>query len=71
MKQNRFFTLSEEISSSGNRSNNLNSNYMDNEIIHNQNVICKIKGNDIDVNSNNKLYTFSNVNEEMNNNHFF
>ena len=71
MKQNRFFTLSEEFSSPGNRSNNLDNNYMDNDIIHNQDVFCKIKGNDIDANNNNKLYSFLNENEEMNNNLFF
>ena len=52
VKQNRLFTLSEEISSQGNRSNNFENNCIDNKIIYNQNLFYKIKGNDMDSKSN-------------------
>ena len=63
-KQNRINTISEDISSFGNKSNNF-----ENKIIYNKNAFNKMKGSDIDT-SNNKLYSYSNVNEETSNNLF-
>ena len=70
-KQNRNYTMPEEIISQTNLSLNCDNNFYDNNIIHNTNTFNKMKGSDINTTSNNKLYSISNANEEAINNLLF
>ena len=71
-KQKRNYTMPEEMISQGNLSINCDNNYYDNNnFIHNTNAFNKMKGSDINTTSNNKLYSYSNANEETINNLIF
>ena len=65
-KRARIYTISEDMSSLGNRSNNFDNNYNVNKLIENKKAFNKMKGSDIDT-SHNKLYSYSNTCEETSN----
>ena len=70
-KQNRNYTMPEKMISQGNLSIKCDNNYDNNNIIHNTNTFNKMKGSDINTTNNNKLYSYSNTNEESINNLLF